>query len=1069
MTASSSNLSTDQKLTATPGPNAPDDKMPKGQDDDDFLINARKRFNRALVAESDNRKSAIDDLKFKNGEQWPADIRTDRTLDKRPCLTINKMKTFVHQVTNNMRQNRPAINISPVGDGSDKNTANMLKGLIRQIERMSSANIAYDTAFDSAVSNGWGYWRLITEYEDDKTFDQVIKVVPIRNPFRVYLDPDHQMPDGSDAKWGFISDLIPREEFEADYPDADPVPWDQGGMGDDSFKDWSTQTHVRIAEYFCYESEKKTLLSLADGFNGYEDELPDEALKLIRSEGGKELIINEREVAVQKVMWSKITAHQILDENEWLGECIPIVKVVGDVIDIEGRVNYSGLIRDAKDPQRMKNYWAALSLDTRLPTPSGWTHMRSVSVGDELLDERGVACKVTGVSPVYVHHDCYRVTFDDGSHVVADATHRWQVQDKGKRYADGYRWERRIVTTEELKPSQHNIQSTKPLDLDEKDLPIHPYFLGVWLGDGDSTTPMITQGSQDVEELRNILSGFGLSCGPTSPCSKGAAFRFTVYGQRHKFSSLNLLGNKHVPDVYLRASREQREMLLQGLMDTDGSSQVKTGTCSFSTTSVQIRDGMQELLRSLGIKAVVLARAGRIAKMPGGSVAETAPCWQFSFTCGSDDRVFRLVRKHKPTVRSRNHRRTKCHQIKSVERIVSVPVKCVEVDSPSHLYLCGESMIPTHNTHKTELVALAPKAPFIMEEGQVEGHEQKWQQANRKSYPYLTYKGVSIGGKQAPAPQRNQMVGAPAGIIEAEQSSEQDMMGTTGVRFDATKSERIPDESGIALQHLKSLGELGSYHYTVNMIHALNYTAKQFIDLIPKVYDRKRVVTILRDDDTEEKATIEPSLEVPFQTKPGARGNVEKLYNPGIGKYAVAVTIGPNYMTKRMESSDSMLNFIKALPKSAAVIAGPIARNQDWPGADEIADRLDAMLPPNVLQKGLDQLGDIPPQAKAIIGSQSMQLKQMSEQLQGAMKDLEDRNKEFDLKDKEIDLTYDAKIAKVAADLKMHVDKVIAQRLGAQESLEKDGFNAAREDTQKGQDRDMKREQFERAQTAPVN
>jgi len=138
---------------------------------------------------------AIDDLKFRAGDQWPEQIKAQRTIEKRPCLTINKIGTFVHQIVNDQRQNRPAIKVSPVGDKSDPDTAKMLKGLIRQIERTSNADIAYDVGFESACTMGWGYWRILTEYEDEDTFDQVIKVKSIENPFTVYMDPDSKMPD----------------------------------------------------------------------------------------------------------------------------------------------------------------------------------------------------------------------------------------------------------------------------------------------------------------------------------------------------------------------------------------------------------------------------------------------------------------------------------------------------------------------------------------------------------------------------------------------------------------------------------------------------------------------------------------------------------------------------------------------------------------------------------------------------------------------------------------------------------------------------------------------------------
>src|SRR5512135_2075079 len=187
------------------------DNKPQGRrrrDVEKFLKDCVKKFGRAETAEAKNRQNGLDDLKFKNGDQWPESIKADRTTQKRPCLTINKMKTFVHQITNDQRQNRPAIGVSPIGDRADPETAKMLKGLIRQIERQSNADVAYDTAFDSAVSIGWGYWRILTEYEDEDTFDQVIKIARIRNPFRVYIDPDHMEPDGSDAKWCFIADMV---------------------------------------------------------------------------------------------------------------------------------------------------------------------------------------------------------------------------------------------------------------------------------------------------------------------------------------------------------------------------------------------------------------------------------------------------------------------------------------------------------------------------------------------------------------------------------------------------------------------------------------------------------------------------------------------------------------------------------------------------------------------------------------------------------------------------------------------------------------------------------------------
>src|SRR5437899_10258743 len=194
----------------------------------EFLRIARKRFDRVMKVEAMNRQMAVEDLKFKKGDQWPEDIRASRTLEKRPCLTINKIPTFTHQITNDQRQNRPAINVSPIGDKSDPNTAKMLKGLIRQIERQSNADVAYDTGFDSAVSCGWGYWRVLTEYEDEDSFDKVIRIGRILNTFRVYLEPADQEPDGPHSTWRFARDLITRAAYEDQYPNADKMPRSHG-------------------------------------------------------------------------------------------------------------------------------------------------------------------------------------------------------------------------------------------------------------------------------------------------------------------------------------------------------------------------------------------------------------------------------------------------------------------------------------------------------------------------------------------------------------------------------------------------------------------------------------------------------------------------------------------------------------------------------------------------------------------------------------------------------------------------------------------------------------------------
>lgn len=319
-----------------------------------LLERVRKNMERAISAESENRKSGLDDRLFKIGQQWPTEIMAQRNLDKRPCLTVNKLPTFVHQIVNDQRQNRPSININPNGDRGDPDVAKMYRGLIRFIERDCAADIAYDTAFDDAVTMGWGYWRITLEWEAPDSFNCVLVIRQVRNPFSVYLDPAHVDPTGADAKWAFVTQMITRGEFSDKYPDATPMPYSDGGIGD-KVNAWATKDEIRIAEYYEIEYNPRTLVKLSNGHVGWEDDLDDITKGYLKR--GKLQKIEERESQVPTVMWYKVTAVDVLKEEEWIGTSIPIVKVIGNATDVEGKLKLSGIIRDAKDPQRMYNYW----------------------------------------------------------------------------------------------------------------------------------------------------------------------------------------------------------------------------------------------------------------------------------------------------------------------------------------------------------------------------------------------------------------------------------------------------------------------------------------------------------------------------------------------------------------------------------------------------------------------------------------------------------------------------------------------------------------------------------------
>lgn len=642
---------------------------PTKADDAKVLERARRRFMACVDAEADNRREGLADDQFRAGKQWPADIQSQRNADGRPCLTINKLPTFLNQVTNEQRMNRPVINVSPVGDRSDVEVAKMYRGLIRFFERQSHADVAYDTAFESAAGKGFGFWRTVTEYDSPDSFDQTLVVKRIRNAFSVYLDPSCQEQDGSDAKYAFITEMIPRKEFEETYPKADPMSWTEAGVGEIN-RHWIDSKTVRIAEYFEIDFDRKPLVALSNGHIGWKDELDAQVLKDIAS--GKLEVINERDSEQAVVKWYKVTCMEVLERRDWPGKWIPITRVVGNEIDIEGKVQLSGIVRNARDAQRSYNYAATMEMET---------------------------------------------------------------------------------------------------------------------------------------------------------------------------------------------------------------------------------------------------------------------------------------------------------------------------------------------------IALAPKAPFVGAEGQFEGHEDQWKQANTKSYPYLEYNPKSLNGALLPPPQRQPPSLPQAGWEQLKQGAAQDMMATTGIRFDATLQERVVDESGRALRELKRGSDMGSYHYVDNLSRSLKHQGDIFLDLIPRVLDTKRIVTILREDDEEEQVQLDPNAQEPYQEhRSPTTGKVLKIFNPTIGKYGVTVTTGPSYATKRIEAAESMMDFVRALPNTAQFIADLVAKNQDWPQADQISSRLAKMLPPQLLAPDMK---DVPPQLQAVLHQMDAQVKDLQQKLAIASRELVEKDKDRALVAEKIHLDFEAKMVAI--------------------------------------------------------
>jgi len=346
--------------------NSPENKGGRSKDPADILATARDRMQMALSAYSDSREDELDDLRFMAGSpdnqwQWPQDVLATRgsvqgqTVNARPCLTINKLPQHVRQVTNDQRQNRPAGKVIPVDDQADIEVAEIFDGIVRHIEYMSDADVAYDTACDNQVTYGEGYVRILTEYCDEDSFDQDIRIGRIRNSFSVYMDPTIQDPCGSDAEWCFITEDLPKETYERMFPDAEPISSIMArGVGDAALSQWLNQDSVRIAEYF-YKDHSKATLNLYAGnqtaFAGSPEAKEFEMLGLQP--------IRKREVDVVRIKWIKTNGYEILEEAEWPGKHIPVVRVVGNEFEVEGRIYISGLVRNSKDAQRMYNYWVS--------------------------------------------------------------------------------------------------------------------------------------------------------------------------------------------------------------------------------------------------------------------------------------------------------------------------------------------------------------------------------------------------------------------------------------------------------------------------------------------------------------------------------------------------------------------------------------------------------------------------------------------------------------------------------------------------------------------------------------
>lgn len=328
----------------------PDDKPGRKSPklvDDDVLATMKDRFEIATKHTADSHADGLDDLRFLKGDQWPERQRRQRESEGRPVLTVNKLPTFLQQVTNDQRMNKVSIKISMVSESAKNPVAEIVQGMIRHIEYDSGADTAYDTAKMSAAAIGFGYFRFVTEYESFDSFNQVIKIKRIRNSFSVYFDPASTEVDGSDAEWVILTGKMKKKEFRVRFGDKalnTCGQFESVRTGDPVNKDWIGDDEVRIAEYYFKYFEPVTLYLLPDGRT---------VEKLMEGE----VAIRQRNSFKTRILHYLCTAFDVIEKTEILAPAIPVFPVYGSEIDVDGEIYRAGVIRNAKDPAMMYNFW----------------------------------------------------------------------------------------------------------------------------------------------------------------------------------------------------------------------------------------------------------------------------------------------------------------------------------------------------------------------------------------------------------------------------------------------------------------------------------------------------------------------------------------------------------------------------------------------------------------------------------------------------------------------------------------------------------------------------------------
>jgi hypothetical protein len=614
----------------------------------DAILEEAKRFReKCITVNAENRRLAVDDLTFLSGKHWDSRDAALREKEGRPVLTIDKLSTFVRQIKNDQRINKPSIKVHPVDDESDPETAKVRQGMIRYIEYSSNASIAYDTAIGCASETGLGYFRIITDYESEDSFDVVPRFVRIRNPLTVHFDPDSIEGDGSDARKVLVEERLGVTEFCSKYPESEIAKTRKttGNAARDDMDD------ILVAEYIRVEDDPDELILLSNGEKGWKSDLlalpPD--LTIVNTRKSARRTVRNYKIAGKCVGDDGADFGEVIEEADVPCKWIPVFPVYGNEIDIEGKVIRSGVIRGAKDPSRMYDYWM---------------------------------------------------------------------------------------------------------------------------------------------------------------------------------------------------------------------------------------------------------------------------------------------------------------------------------------------------TSATEEYALRTKTPFIGAEGQFEGYEAQWAQANRRSFAYLQYKPKTVGGQLAPPPARQPMADVPVGAITMAMHASDDIKATTGM-FDAALGARGTATSGIQEREQKRQGGVANFHYTDNLNRAVLQAGRCLLDMIPRLFDTERVARIMGEDETITSAPINKRLEQPEIDE--KTGKLKTTINDmSVGQYDCTVSAGPSFSTLRQEASEAMVSFGQSWPKLMDIAGDKVVRAMDWPGAEEIAERIAKTIPPELLEdEDKPEQQQIPPEVMQIMQQAQSHIQELEAALQEASQGIE--------------------------------------------------------------------------------